>query len=179
MGFAAGWSEVGTVCEGFHFLSSRSRWKAPHLPSSPHAENLHIPPQRLRPTAQLQTPPFPQKLRQHPQPRVAVCGEVKAAVRGSFKPAVCGEIQAAIRGFLKSSAVHGSLMAAVCGEVKAAVHGSFKTAIRGEIQATVRDFLKPAAVCGEVKAAVRGEIQATVRGFLKPATVCGVRPWGR
>ncbi len=40
---------------------------------------LDIPHQRLGPPAQLQTPTSPQKLRQHPQPWVAI--------RGSFKPA--------------------------------------------------------------------------------------------
>ncbi len=40
---------------------------------------LDIPHQRLGPPAQLQTPPSPQKLRQYPQPWVAI--------RGSFKPA--------------------------------------------------------------------------------------------
>ncbi len=161
VGFAAGGSEVGTVCGGFpradgsRPFPSRSRWKKLDLPSSPHAENLHIPPQRLGPPAKIKTPPDSPELHLHPQPRAAVCGNVKAAVRG--------EIQAAVRGSVKA-AFSWEIQAAVCGEIQAAVRSSFKPTARGEIQADV---------CGEVKPAVRGEIPAAVRGQRKPAAVRG------
>ncbi len=69
--------------EEFLELSNRVSWFAPRLPSSAHAENPHIHLQRLLPPAQLQTPPYPPKLHQCPQPRVAF--------RDSLKAAICGE----------------------------------------------------------------------------------------
>ncbi len=112
VGFAAGWSEVGTVCGGF----PRAYW---FHPFSPHAENLHIPHQRLGPPAHLQTSPYPPKLHLCSQPRAAVRCEVKATVRGQSKPN-------GVRGSFKPAGVRGSFKAA-------AVRGSFKAAaIRGQ-----------------------------------------------
>ncbi len=179
MEFAAGWSEVGTVCGGFpradwsRPFPSRSCWKTLDLPSSPHAENLHIPPQRLGPPAQIQTPPDFPELHLCPQPRAvcwnvkaAVCGEIQAAIHGSVKPAFSWEIQAAIRGEIQA-AVHDSvkptfsweIQAAVRGEVKAAFRSQRKTAaIRGEVKVAVRSPRKPAAARGSPKPAIREEI---------------------
>ncbi len=89
VGFVAGWSEVGTVCGGFH----RAYWAHPFPPRT---ENLHIPHQWLGPPAQLQTPYYPPQLQQRPQPRVTVRSSLKQAVCREIQAAVCGEVRAVV-----------------------------------------------------------------------------------